>query len=63
MTRKQEQALRKWLNGRLKSAEHDAKRYARDQHYGDAQLALGHAEAYAFTLVNLKSILARALQS
>jgi hypothetical protein len=63
MTGKQERALRKWLNGRLRSAERAAKKYARDQRYGDAQLTLGHAEAYAYTLVNLKSILARAERS
>ena len=45
--------LKAWLRKQHVESMRTAKRHARAQHYGAAQLSLGHAEAYAWILLHL----------
>jgi hypothetical protein len=46
--------LLRWLKQRQRESERAAKKAAAQEDYGDAQLALGHAEAYAFVILHLE---------
>jgi hypothetical protein len=47
--------LMEWLRNKHKLSERAAKLSGREGRYGDAQLAAGRAEAYAWTLMHVTS--------
>jgi uncharacterized protein with PIN domain len=51
---KQMRELERWLRRKCVEAERTARRYGKAKNYGAAQLALGHAEAYAFAALQAR---------
>lgn len=49
--------LLKWLRARFKDTEAARKRYASAGQYGDAQLAEGIAQAYAYTILHVERLI------
>jgi len=50
-----EKQLLEWLHNKHRISERFAKLAGREGRYGDAQLAIGRAEAYAWTLMHIQA--------
>ena len=60
MKKTETDVLLEWLEARRTSAEARVADKARDGDFGGAQLSLGHAEAYSFTIQHLEGLVRRA---